>query len=91
MSQVLKAGHGTLVANTVTQVTVQTGRHIQVINRSGTAEIYFTVNGVTPTVGGSDCYVVPAAIMSQTVGAAPQNVVVSLISTGTPTFSVIGG
>jgi hypothetical protein len=84
------AYHGTLVASTVASVLI-TGADgtVEVINRSGSAEIYFTVNGVVPTVGGTDCFVVPAAIGSYVVvsSASPT---VQLISSGTPTFSVVG-
>lgn len=88
------ASHGTLVANTVATVTLNKGAgYVTVVNRSGSAEIYFTVavgtnTPVAPTVGGSDTYVLPAAIGSVRVPAAFGTVAVSLISTGTPTYSV---
>lgn len=35
---------------------------IAVVNASGDSEIYFTVDGSEPTVGGVNCYMVPATI-----------------------------
>lgn len=83
--------HVTLVAATVARVDLPTnpGR-IEVLNRDGAAEVYFTVNGKTPTVGGNDTYVLPAAISSVEVSRprTTSAAVVKLISTGTPKVSV---
>jgi hypothetical protein len=86
--------HGQLTAGVVDTVTMNgTWESIQVVNRSGTAEIYFTVNGTAATVGGANCYVLPACLGVATPGrvnfTAPDTI--SLISTGTPTYSIIGG
>jgi hypothetical protein len=68
---------------------------VEVLNRDGTAEIYFTVDGTEPTVGGTGCEVLPAA-MGSIVVAAPNapgaggGTVVKCISTGTPKVSVKG-
>jgi hypothetical protein len=83
--------HGTLVANTVTTVTLDNDyREIEVINVDGASTIYVTVDGTVPTVGGNDTFVLPAAISSRVIvsrdGSNPT--VVKLISTGTPSFSV---
>ena len=82
--------HATLVAATVYTVTLD-GDYpkVEVLNRDGTAEIYFTVDGSTPTVGGAGTFVLPATIGTievpvRTSGAT----VVKLISAGTPKFSV---
>jgi hypothetical protein len=85
--------HGTLVATTVTTVTLgQDWDYLEVVNRNGTAEIYFTVGGATPTVGGADCEVVPAAIGAVEVKVnAAGPTVVKLISAGTPAYTVRGG
>ncbi len=94
--------HGTLVAATVATVVVTASRAtgainqiglpgIEVVNRSGSAEIYFTVDGSTPTVGGEDCHVLPAAICAMSVPGVGSTVTVKLISSGTPTYSVVGG
>ena len=86
------AHHGTLVASTAAAVTLlRADQAVEVVNRSGSAEIYFTVDGSTPTVGGDDCYVVPASVSSYVVAVGEAEVTVTLISSGTPTYSVIGG
>jgi len=84
--------HGTLVAATVTTVTLDSDHNsVEVMNRSGSAEIFFTVDGTNPTVGGNDCDVLPAAINSIEAPAFKKGAtVVKLISSGTPTFSVRG-
>lgn len=93
--------HHTLAASTTDTVTL-TGawRQVMVTNRSGSAEIYVTVDGTTPTVGGNSTYVLPAAVGSRvfTISATPLNPrgnatassVTTLISSGTPTYSVEG-
>lgn len=100
----MTGAHGTLVANTVATASVTADSDIQVsnvateqstkvevLNRDGTAEIYFTVDGTTPTVGGTGCYVLPAAIGAYSVEGVRGSVTVKLISAGTPAYSVIGG
>jgi hypothetical protein len=85
--------HVTLVANTVTTVTLaQEQEQIGIVNRSGSAEVYFTVDGTTPTVGGDDCWVMPAMIGMMTTGLVegPPITVIKMISSGTPTVSVVG-
>lgn len=65
---------------------------IEVINRDGSAEIRFTVDGTTVTSATQvDTYVVPAAMGSYPVVVGSGAVTVNLWSTGTPKFSVIGG
>ena len=90
--------HGTLTASAVSTVTLNNSGAVEVVNRTGTAEIYFTVglNGnspATPTIGGNDCYVVPAGVCSYTVefpaGEGP--IVVELISAGAESFTVVVG
>jgi hypothetical protein len=80
----------TLVAATVATVNlpVNAGR-VEVLNRDGAAEVYFTVNGTAPTVGGDDTHVLPAAISSVEVNRPRSgDAVVKLISAGTPAVSV---
>lgn len=84
--------HGTLVSNQVTTVTLDANyRNVEVLNRSGTAEIYFTVDGAVPTVGGADCQVLPAVVSVREVDSrASGTTVIRLISSGTPTWTVSG-
>lgn len=62
---------------------------ITILNRSGTGEIYFTVDGSSPTVGGNDCFV---SLGSRAVNAvsAVTAPTVKLISTGALNYSVTG-
>lgn len=84
--------HGTLTANQVATVTLDEPYElVEVLSRNGAAEIYFRLDGQSPTVGGNDCQVVPAAVGSVVVGGittAPT--VVTLISVGSPTYTVSG-
>jgi hypothetical protein len=83
-----------LVASTVDTVTFTASdrARVRVYNDTGTAAIFFTVDGSTPTVNGANTYRVPAsggAYMDVEVltGSAT---VVKLISSGTPVYSVEG-
>lgn len=90
------AKHPTLTANTVDTVTL-TGNtsSVTVVNRNGVAEIYYTVATgvgavpVVPVVGANDTYVLPALIDSFRIAVGGEPVVVSLISSGIPTYSVV--
>lgn len=82
--------HGTLTPSTVVTHTLNTfTAQVTVLNRSQTGEIYFTVDGSTPTVGGSDCYAClgSRAVASASATAAP---VVKLISSGALAYTVTG-
>jgi hypothetical protein len=84
----------TLGASTVDTVTIpSTCTHVEVLSIDGVDEIYFTVDGSTPTVSGAATFVVPAAIGSRTVRVlthVAKTTVVKLISTGIPKYSVTG-
>jgi hypothetical protein len=83
--------HVTLVANTVTTVTLdQNFSSVEVLNVDGAAAIYFTVDGTTPTVEGNGTNVLPAAIGGLTLYAGNGTDTVKLISAGTPKASVRG-
>lgn len=89
------ASHATLTASTVDTITFAADlEQIEVLNRDGAAEIYFKVGSkpeppADPTVGGADCYSIPAAIGSAKVSVQASGVtVVKLISSGTPKYSV---
>ncbi len=92
----------TLVANTVDSVTFALGstsnsgwanmsEQIEIIT-DGTADIYVTVDGTTPTVAGTDCWRVPAMAGASSFDVprptATSPVVVKLVSAGTPKYSV---
>lgn len=80
----------TLVANVADTVTFADDCSQIEVTSDGAAALYFTTDGTTATVGGSHCYELPAgAASSLTVEALrPSGSVVSLISTGTPKYSV---
>ena len=85
----------TLTANTVSTQTVDDGYEtIEVLNMTGSAEVYFRVDGTAPTVGGAGCYVLPATIGALEVEALDTHGArahtVKLISPGTPKVSVRG-
>ncbi len=96
--------HRTLVANTVTTVTLTVPEprgdvtsfataattRVEVVSVDGTSEVYFTTDGSAPTVAGSNCHVIPAAISATEVAdETPGGTsVVKLISAGTPKVSV---
>ena len=86
--------HATLTANTVDTITLD-GDYaaVEILSRNGAAEIYATVDtSVVPTVGGTNCDVLPATIGSLTIDASGYGSpsVVQLISSGTPTYTVKG-
>lgn len=61
------------------------------VSGDGTAAIYFTIDGSTPTVKGKKTYELPAAVAAREVTAhveGDSDVVVKLISAGTPSYSV---
>lgn len=86
--------HATLTASTVDTVTLDGDYDsVEILNRDGSAEIYATVDtGTAPTVGGTNCDVLPATIGAVTLNASAYGspTIVKLISTGTPAYSVKG-
>lgn len=92
----------TLVATTVDTVTFALGstgspgwarmpKSVEILT-DGAADIYVTVDGTTPTVAGTPCYRVPPFPGSTIIDVRDSDpndaVVVKLISSGTPTYSV---
>lgn len=71
---------------------------VEVVNRDGAGEIYFTVGTVasppaTPTIGAADAYVLPAAIGALLVDSnelSDSPTVVKLIASAATKYSVIG-
>jgi hypothetical protein len=88
------ADHGTLVAATVTTVTLTSVKQsLRVQNRSTDQQIYYTYGaGVAadPTVAGDDTFAIPPGATDEWIdlGAVGAGFVVKLISAGTPAFSV---
>lgn len=82
--------HGTLTQDDVEDVNLERDAvRVEVLNRDGAAEIFFTVDGPTPTVEGENCHVLPAAIGALEVDSkSSDDTHVRLISSGTPSFSV---
>jgi hypothetical protein len=85
--------HKTLTANTVDVVTLTepAWTSIEVVNRSEIAELYYTVNGSTPTPGTDDTFLVMpySADTVPDVSVATQSTV-KVVSTGAVAYSVIG-
>jgi len=83
----------TLTANTVETVTFADDLTSVEVISDGAAAVYWTADGSTPTVGGNNCYFLPAGAASvdtrQPMTAS--GTVVQLISSGTPTISVQRG
>lgn len=80
----------TLTAGTVDTVTFADDvTQIRVTNMTGTAAVYYTVDGSTPTVAGKNTRLLPAAIGSVLVEPPSSGpTAVKLISSGTPAVSV---
>ena len=82
--------HKTLVAATVDTVNFSKDcDRVEVINRDGAGELYFTTDSTAPTVGGNNTLMLPAAIGSYVTTAVGGLSVVRLISSGTPGYSVL--
>lgn len=90
--QAVLSKHATLVAATVDTITLSTGYpSIEVANRATSGDIYFTVDGTTPTSAGNDTYYVgpgQALVVSSPHADGPDTI--KLISAGTPAYSVTG-
>jgi hypothetical protein len=82
-----RAKHATLVASTKDTVNfAYTGSTIRVRNRGASDDIYFSIDGVDPTVGGDDTYFLGPGenIMIENVSNLH---LIELISSGTPEYS----
>lgn len=83
--------HVTLVAATVATVDLGVNAtRVEVFNRDGADEVFFTTDESTPTVAGNNTHALPAAVSSVEVPDETdgQNTIVKLISPGTPKVSV---
>lgn len=87
--------HGQLTASQVLEVTLDADYEtVEVMSRDGAAEIYGRIGQsdvADPTVGGDDCFVLPA-LPSFLLVEVPGHgaTVVKLISSGEPLFSISG-
>ncbi|MEV5819292.1 hypothetical protein AB0L22_08965 [Micromonospora haikouensis] len=65
---------------------------IEVLNRDGSAEVFFTTDGTDPAIAADGCHVLPAAIGAVEVAdqTSGTNSLVKLISAGSPAVSVRG-
>jgi len=84
------AKHGiVLAASTVDTVTFSDNVGAVQIVTDGSAAVYYTIDGTTPTVAGANTFMIPAAL-SVDERSMPNfgSDVVKLISAGTPTLSV---
>lgn len=89
----IESEHGTLVANTVTTVTlrVDMGEDVLVINR-GSTDMWARFDGTDPEIGGDGALIVPPGVGTGiTAQASDDAMVVKLISSGTPDYSVETG
>lgn len=87
-----RVAHGTLTANTVDVVTLTGGAqaNVEVLNRSATADIYFRTDGTVPTVGGTDCDIVPAGGAVKLSVPVATATVIKLISSAAAAYSTTG-
>jgi hypothetical protein len=87
---VIKAKHQTLVASTVDTVNLSGGFNYVEVSNWGSARIFFTIDGSTPTVGGDDSYPVGPGGSLPVPVTTPATVAVKLISAGANDYSVVG-
>lgn len=89
-----KSKHGTLVANTVASVAITDhGGHLEIVNRSGTGEIWARFDGTNPVAEADDTFVIVGARRFPIVNLAITDVTtvtVKLISTAALKYSVEG-
>lgn len=85
--------HKTLSASTVDTATFSTDKGAVMVEMrvpaSGSTGIYFTTNGSTPTVGGSDTFWVPPSIGAFKIVPSLGSDVVKLISSTADAYSVL--
>ena len=95
-----RAQSGTLTAATVTTVTLTGAYSTVTVTNQGTVPIYVRLDGTAPTVAGDDCLVVDAGDESVfgyrstydqgQPGTVNPGTVIKLISSATPTYTVVG-
>lgn len=88
---VTTAKHATLAAGTVDTVTITGGfSRVEILNRSGAADLYVTNDGTTPSGGCDNCQIVPAgSVLNIPASAVSGSEVVNVVGNGNG-YSVIG-
>jgi hypothetical protein len=82
--------HGSLTAETVETVNLPVDADtVEVLNR-GTDDIYFTVTGTNPSVGGNDCEIVTAGSALEVNRKAAGHTTVKMVSESAVEYSVRG-
>lgn len=88
----VSSGRLTLAANTVITVAFTDNIGAVQITTDGTAPVYYTVDGRTPTVDSRIAYEIPAAgvgiATNETANTPGNGDIIKLISAGTPTVRV---
>lgn len=81
-----------LVASTADTVTIDRDCNEVEVIADGSADLYFTVDGTTPTVAGQNTHRLPTGAVGRRTVVVPTagDTVVKLISSGTPRYSVSG-
>lgn len=86
-----RSQHQTLSTNTVDTVTLDGDYDtIELINRATSGDIYFTVDGTVPTVGGAGTYIARAGDAVQLEPDTSGKSVVKLISSSACAYTVAG-
>lgn len=80
-----------LTPNAVDTVTFVEDLQLVTIISDGADAVYYTLDGSAPTVGGKNCYVIPAGGGADTREPKAPSTTVKLISAGAPTLSVQTG
>jgi hypothetical protein len=64
---------------------------IWIVNRDGSAEIFYRTDGEAPAVGNAACGFIPAAITAVEIQTSDDAATeVQLISSGTPKYAIVG-
>lgn len=88
----VSSGRIILAANTVTTVTFADNIGAVQITTDGTAPVYYTVDGRTPSVDSRIAYEIPQAAIgiatNETANTPGAGDIIKLISAGTPTVRV---
>ena len=89
----VKSPHtATLVADTVTPVTFTANFNAVEVLSDGSAEVWFTANGVDPAIGGDGSHFLPAGVPNFLIVQSYSNstALIKLLSHGTPKVCVRG-